>query len=331
MKILFITSRWFCGDRVGTPCHTKNIVNSLEATFSNDPNVEYEVKYISPSEIWSREELCKVMLETECDLILLSPIKHVFVDMPTAEKLGKKLNIIVWDTHSLHTKLRYVNFRCFLKRKNDIGVMNYDIPLWDLSQHCNIVCIDTGYGEMFPNIYSTFEPMDTNVLYPIPEEEKIYDVSFIGSTEDYERQFYKYNLDKLGLKINWLGGRGPNDKRLSHEEWAEAHRKSKIELNFNGNAFIGNRKSRVWEIAACGNMMIATLPDVYKFHTGEWFKDGEHFASINENNFAYVIQYYLDHNEKRIEMAKKMHELFMEKYTPRIWWENLMRYSNLKD
>lgn len=327
MKILLITARWIAGDQIGKPCHTQNIVKSLDSVFKDDPNVEYEVKYLSPTEIWSREELCKVMLETECDMILLSPIKHVFVDLKTAKMLGKKLNIIVWDTHCLQTKLRYVNLRCFLKSKADIGVMNYEVPLWDLSKFCNIICIDNGYGEMFPNIYCTFEPMDTQVLYPIKEEEKIYDISFIGSTNEYERQLYRNKLDKLNVKINWIGGRGPDDKQLSHEDWAKAHRKSKIELNFNGNAFLGNRKSRVWEIAACGNMMIATIPDVYKFHTGEWFKDGEHFASIDTSNFSKVIKYYLENSDERIQMAKKMHELYIEKYTPQIWWNNLINNS----
>lgn len=327
MKILFITTRWFATTNVGIPCHTSNYVKSLESVFKDNPDVTYEVQYLSPTDIWTRKELKELLLTTDSDVILLSPTLHLFVDIETAKELGKKLNIIVWDTHNLHTKIRYINFRCFLKRKNDIGVVNYDIPLWDLSQYCNIICIDTGYGEMFPNIYCTFEPMDTNLLHPIPEEEKIYDISFIGSTDLHERHFYRHHLEKLNINVNWIGGRGSGDKTLSFEQWAEAHRKSKIELNFNGNAFLGNRKSRAWDIAACGNMMIATLPDVYKFHTGKWFTDGEHFASINENNFAYVIKHYLENPEKRIEMARKMHELYLEKYTPQIWWNNLIENS----
>ena len=231
MKILIVTTKWYGGIHVGTPCHTKNLINSMISVYK-DTDVTYEVRYIVEDDIWSPEQLKKVLLETEFDIALVSPFKNMVIDMETAEKLGKKLFVIVWDTHSISTKIRYINMRIFLKAKADLGVVKYDPPLYDLSKYCNILVVDTGYGEMLPNIYCIFEPMDDSVLYPIPEEEKIYDISFIGSTDIAERKWYREQFKRHNLPITYLGGRGDGDQKLTFEQWAECHRKSKIELNF---------------------------------------------------------------------------------------------------
>jgi len=325
-KILIITTKWVAGKQIGTPCHTKNLISSVASVYK-DTDVNYEVRYICKEDIWSPEQLKKVLLETEFDIALVSPIKNIVIDIETAQKLGKKLFIIVWDTHSLSTKIRYINMRIFLKAKADLGIVKYDPSLYDLSKFCNILVVDTGYGEMLPNIYCIFEPMDDSVLYPIPEEEKVYDISFIGSTDIAERMWYLEQFKKHNLPVTFLGGRGDKDQKLSFEEWAECHRKSKIELNFNGNAFMGNRKSRVYEIAACGNMMIATLPDVYKFKNLCWFEEGVHYDSMDEHNCVDKVRYYLANPEKRIQMANAMNEHFLNNYTPLHWWQDIFKWS----
>jgi hypothetical protein len=327
MKILFITPRWLNGDIIGRPCHTENLVSSLAYYASTNPDITFDVEYISVNDIWSREQLDKVILESDADVILLSAVKHVTPSLEAVSVVKKRLSMLVWDTPSAVTKLRYLNLRLFLKNQQDFGVMKWDIPLIEYSKYSNILVIDNGYGEMFPNIYCIFEPVDYNLLYPIEEEEKIYDISFIGSTDIPERRWYKDQLDRSDIKVSWLGGRSDKDKFSTQAEWAEMHRKSKIELNFNGNVWLGNRKSRVWDIASCKNMMIATIPDVYTFHTGKWFIEGEHFAAINHKNFIDVIKFYLENDDVRKQIAANMHNFYMENYSTKKWWDNLISYT----
>jgi len=327
MKILFIVPRWLNGDFIGKPDHTENLVASLRYYASINTDITYEVEYISIHDIWSKEQLEKVLLSSDADVILLSTIRDITPTMKAVKILKKRLSMLIWDTPNCVTKIRYLNLRLFLKYKQDYGVMKWEIPLMEYSKYCNILVIDTGYGEMFPNVYCIFEPVDYNLLYPIPEEEKIYDVSFIGSTDIPERRWFKEQLDNSDIKVSWLGGRSDNDKFSTQAEWAEMHRKSKIELNFNGNVWLGNRKSRVWDIAACKNMMIATIPDVYTYHTGKWFIDGEHFASMNTKNFVKVIKFYLENDDLRKQIASNMHNFYMENYNTKKWWDNIISYT----
>ena len=109
-KILIITPKWFGGVHIGIPCNTKNLINSMISVYQNT-DVTYEVRHICEEDIWSPEKLKKVLLETEFDIALVSPLKNMVVDIETAQKLGKKLFVMVWDTHCISTKIRYINMR----------------------------------------------------------------------------------------------------------------------------------------------------------------------------------------------------------------------------
>lgn len=330
MKVLLIGLKWFA-TKVGRPDAIQRYINSFHNTYKDQKDYVLETRFICEEDIWSQEKFNQVLLESDYDIAIVNGWKSINVTLETAKKIGKKLFIIIWDTHNLHTMDRQMNLRMFLKSPViDTGVIRFENSLYEYSQHCNILVIDNGYGKVMPNVYCVFEPMDRSVLYPMPEEEKKHELAFVGSMYEQERQFYLQKFNQSNIKFTQLGGKEDGEEPLSYEDWARIHRESKIEFCFNGNAFLGARKGRVWEIASCGNFMLCTVPNVYKYHRGSWFVEGTHFVSFNEQNYKDVINYYLNNPLKRMEIANNMHQLYLEKYTEDIWWSNLFKYAKDK-
>jgi hypothetical protein len=329
MKILIVTTKWAAGDSNNHPDATyAHLIKPALNVFKDKPETEIIVDFIEEDNIWSVEALNQRLLLDDFDICIFSPFKNIVPDLSVAKKLGKKLFICAWDSHNASTKNRLVNLRIFLKNIYDNGVVQFNHSLFEYSQYCNILVFDNCYGQIFPNVYSTFVPMNVEELYPIDENEKKYDLAFIGSQYERERFWYISNLQKSDLPFNHFGGKGENEQKLSYEDWAKINREAKISLNFNGNSFFGARKCRAWEIAACKNFMITTLPEVYNSSSGKLFVDGEHFVSINESNYLSVIKYYLDNDQERIAIANNMHEYWKKNYTAQIWWDNIIRWSN---
>jgi len=329
MKILIVTTKWAAGDSNNHPDATyAHLIKPALNVFKDKPETEIIVDFIEEDNIWSVEALNDRLLVNDFDICIFSPFKNIVPDLSVAKKLGKKLFICAWDSHNASTKNRLVNLRIFLKNIYDNGVVKFNHSLFEYSQYCNILVFDNCYGQIFPNVYSTFVPMNVEELYPIDENEKKYDLAFIGSQYERERFWYISNLQKSDLPFNHFGGKGENEQKLSYEDWAKINREAKISLNFNGNSFFGARKCRAWEIAACKNFMITTLPEVYNSSSGKLFVDGEHFVSINESNYLSVIKYYLDNDQERIAIANNMHEHWKKNYTAEIWWDNIIKWSN---
>lgn len=328
MKILIITTKWAAGTIENVHCSThRAFVRPAQLLFENNPDIQLEIDYIEKNNIWSEKALDERLLRDDFDICLVTPHKSIVPKLSTAKKLGKKLFICVLDSLNNSTSNRAVNLRIFLKNLYDNGVVKFENSMLDFSEFCNVLIFDNGFDEVFPNIYGVFEPIDTSVLYPIPENEKEIELGFIGSMYEAERKWYVESLLRNKFPLTLLGGKGENEQKLSYEDWAEANRHIKISLNFNGNYFLGARKGRVWEIASCNNLMIATLPEVYKYSKGTWFKDGEHFISIDQNNYLEKINFYLNNPAERIAIAKNMHDFWKKNYTSEIWWNNIFRWS----
>jgi hypothetical protein len=330
MKILIITVRWAGADHNNHPDATyAHLIKPALNVFKNKPDTEIIVEYIDENNIWSVEALNNRLLVNDFDICIFSPFKNIVPDISVVKKLGKKFFICAWDSHNASTTNRLVNLRMFIKNIYDNGVVRFSHSLYEYSQYCNILVFDNCYGQIFPNVYSTFVPMNVEELYPIDENEKKYDLAFIGSQYERERLWYISNLQKSDLPFNHFGGKGENEQKLSYEDWAKINRETKISLNFNSNSFFGARKCRAWEIAACKNFMLSTLPEVYNSSAGKLFVDGEHFISINESNYLSVIKYYLENDEERIAIANNMHEYWKKNYTAKIWWDNIIKWSKL--
>jgi hypothetical protein len=325
MKVLIVYEKYLNNTlALGAPHY--NLVNTFESAFGNDPNYELITRDISKDDIWSASKLSEVLLETEYDIAVISPAHHVHVEIETAKKVGKKLFICVWDTHCVATNNPYINFRIFLKATPDMGVYKYEYSCMEYSEYCNILALDYGIGEMFPNIYCVATPQDSRILYPVSDSEKEYEIVFNGSMYIPERDFFVSELKKRDYPIHHFGDRS----KISLEQWAETHRKSKISLCFNASLFGTQRKGRIYEIASCGNFALVTHPEVYSCHKGKWFVEGEHFVKIDKDNYLDVIDYYMNNPEARIKIANQLHSFYMENYSEKKWWEDVIRFSTDK-
>jgi hypothetical protein len=328
MKILIVTTKWAAGTLENVYCAThRSLVKPAQELFKNDPDIELSIEYIEKSEIWSAKQLNERLLRNDFDICIYSPFKDIVPTLEVAKKLGKKLFICVWDQLNGATKSRTVNLRLFLKNPYDNGVVKFDHSMCAYADYCNVLVGGNGFGQIFPNINAIFEPMDTSVLYPVAEEEKTYDLAFIGSLYEYERQWYVKKLLDKKYPVHLLGGKGDNEQKLSYEDWAKVNRETRISLNFNGNFALGGLKGRTWEVAACNNLMIATLPEVYKYPNGSWFTEDVHYVSINQGNYLDKIKYYMQNSKERIAIANAMHEHWKNNYTAEIWWNNIFKWS----
>jgi len=328
MKILIITTKWAAGTMKNVYCAThRSLVRPAQELFKNNPDVDLAIEYIEVNEIWSAKQLNERLLRNDFDICVFSPFESIVPSLDTTKKLGKKLFICVWDQLNGATNNRAVNMRLFLKNPYNNGVVNFEHSMCAYSQYCNILVGGNLYGQKFPNIYAVYEPMDTTVLYPVPEEEKSHELAFIGSLYEFERQWFVNKLLEKKFPLHVLGGKGESEQKLSYNDWAKVNRETKISLNFNGNFCMGCLKGRVWEIAACNNLMIATIPDVYKFPNGSWFTEDVHYVSIDKVNYLDKIRYYLNNPQKRIAIANAMHEHWKNNYTAEIWWNNIFNWS----
>jgi hypothetical protein len=304
-----------------------NLVRTFQGVFENNDDYELLVKHISPEEIWSAQELSKVLLETDFDIAVVSPLWHVHVQLHVAKKLGKKLFIHHWDSHSpIHTSCRYVNLKIFLNSIIECG-HTFVHTCREYAQYCNILLGDYGDGEFEPNIYCVPTPVDPRKFYPIPENEKEHELLFFGQLSTDERKFFLPAIKDAKLPITIKGV----DSHPDWPEFAETNRKSKMNLVLNEKPpGGGQRKGKIYEAASCGNLALVTHPDVYYDRGKHFLKENIHYVSINKENYVEVINYYLEHPEERFKIGKQLHDHYIENFSAKAYWYNIFKYSKDK-
>ena len=334
MKVLFIFEKYqIVEEKVLSHFH-HTMIDTYDCAFENDPNYTYE--FISTSKpgsnhegIQTTEQLVDVLENTEFDICLFTPRYDIHVPIDLAKKLGKKLFIVFWDTPCGVVDNLDENFKIFMQSEVELSFVKFFHSPMEYAKYCNILVLDYGVGEEFPNIYGVSTPVDDRIFKP-SDDEKIYDVSFLGSTVLFERMFYKDLLKKSDLKVHFFGGSEDKDRRLTIADYAKRIQQSKISLNFNSNNITAHRKGRAYEIAACGGFMLATFPEIYQTKNGYHFIEGEHFKSINPNDAIDKIKYYLKYEHLAKRYARKMHQHYLENFTAKIWWENIFKMVNDK-
>lgn len=303
------------------------LVRSFEGAFIGNNEYELLVRHIAPNEIWSAEALSKVLLETDFDIAVVSPLWHVHVQLHVAKKLGKKLFIQYWDTHSpIHTSSRLTNFKIFLKSITECG-HTFVHTCKEYSQYCNVLIADYGDGEFETNIYCVPTPIDPRKFYPVPEDEKQYDLLFFGQLSTNERKFFLPGIKKANLPITIKGV----DSQPDWDEFAEINRKAKISLVLNAKASgEGQRKGKIYEAAACKNLAIVTHPEAYYDRGKHIFKENVHYVSIDKQNYRDKIKYYLDNPEERLKISQQLYDYYIENYSAKAFWYNIFKYSKDK-
>lgn len=333
-KALLVYSRWQYGGPPTLSNFCSNLTGSFEYFSEDKPDYEVENVYIGPQsgEINSTAELSNVLLTKEYDIALVSEINDCVMDIEVAKKVGKKLFLLNWDCNVNISSHLETNFRIFLKRPINLSFLRTKHSLWEMSQYCNVINIDFGYGEMFPNIYCLSNPQDERIFKKSDESEKVNDVLFCGSLHLEERTSILRKLldNKINLRI--AGGRWPAENTFENfEDYANEFRKTKISLNFAASPYCRyQRKGRIAESMACGALCITTYADVLKNRTGTWFEVGKHLVEFNLDNCVDVVNYYLKNDAERIKIADAGYKHWKETCSADIFWPKLFDIAGVK-
>lgn len=337
MKVLMIYNLYYENDK-NSISHQDKIRSSFETAFGDDENYTYETIHFGtgPGFVKDAKEMNEALLSKDFDIALVSEELDFIVYLDTAKKLGKKLFLFHWDTFVAQSSDLYINFRICMKKPRIWGEFKQPVSVQEFAQYCNVLIADYGYGEVFPNMYCVNTPIDTRYYNTDGVIERDIDVGHNGMFYIPERNRYAEIFQKANLPVVYTGS---SNKRiypaqvLPLNDFAEIYKRSKISLCFTESVFgplNRQRKGRIYEVAACGSFLLLTHPEVLKSNKGAWFKEGEHFDSINEANCVDKIRYYLNNPEKRIAMAQAMHEEFLKTCSPRVWWENIFHWSKDK-
>jgi hypothetical protein len=102
-------------------------------------------------------------------------------------------------------------------------------------------------------------------------------------------------------------------KRYSKRETAEVYRQSKIVVNVSREDFPPDANMRCYEAMAGGALLITGKPS----ELAEWgFQEGEHFIGwSSEEEIPDLVDYYLRHDQERIEIARAGQELTLKDFT----------------
>jgi hypothetical protein len=337
MKVLFVYKPYYEND-LNAPNHPEKVRGAFHSAFGED-NPDYSIDVIhfghSPNLVQTAKEMNQEILKKDFDICIVSEELDFAVDIDVIKKLGKKLFLCCWDNFIATSTDMYVNFRTMMKKPRIWGEHNWPIPIIEAAQYCNVLCMDFGKGEIFPNIYGVESTIDTRVfnIENALEEDRNIDIGFNGMFYIPERFKFFEIFQKANIPVAYTGSCNKNlypAQVLSYENYVEIFKKTKISLAYTESVFGPNnrqRKARPFEIAACGSFMLSTHPEAYAFRNRFWFKEGVHYDSMNESNCVDKVRYYLANSEKRIEMAKAMHQHFLNNYTPLHWWQNIFMWA----
>ena len=202
---------------------------------------------------------------------------------------------------------------------------NYDRYL-ALYSHVSAVT-DTGNYNRYREygIEACYMPWACNpdAFYPLDEEEKLYDVSFIGAAYG-ERVDYVRFLLSMGVKVR-VFGQGWNrfwrmrkhwGGYLTHAQMLRVISQSKINLNFLWTSARPERsviKGRLMELAACRGFQL-TSPAIDLEENG--FRDGHNIAVFHDKqNLLDQIRYYLGHEKERVRIASRAYNHVLQQHT----------------
>jgi hypothetical protein len=309
---------------------------SFEAAFENSTEHSYEVLHFGfePGLIVDNDELNSEILKKDFDVCMVAEELHFHIKLDTAKKLGKKLFLNVWDTWISVALLPSVNFSLAYKSPRIWGEHYQPHSMKELSEYCNILVTDYGYGEIYPNVYGVFNSVDTRFFNNKNVSEKLIDVGHNGTLYIQERLKYAEMFQRNNINVNYNGNEIVNGRiqsgYTSDQEYANIFRNTKISLCFTDSIFgikWKQRKGRVSEIASCGSFMLATNPEVFTFKGKKWFDIGVHYDSINEQDCVDKVRFYLNNPDKREAMSKAFHEKWMETTGPVAYWNQIFEWS----
>lgn len=143
------------------------------------------------------------------------------------------------------------------------------------------------------------------------------DVSFIGNISGQKRYIVD-NLDlSRGLNFHFYGTLDARHKwnkyycgSIAHDKIKDIYLKSKIVIEDIAPLNKGTVNLRIFEAAACGSLVIVNKDEALF----ELFNEEDIVIYNDKKELNDRIAYYLKHVDERIEKAKRLHKLVVDKY-----------------
>jgi len=164
-------------------------------------------------------------------------------------------------------------------------------------------------------IYHIIDGADRRLYYPVYNKPKKYDITFIGA-QDIERSIIRDFLKKNDFNVNFFGP-GYNNY-IKPPEFRNICTESKLVLNISRGNYAGYSSLRLWNLLSCGSMVITKkIPSMESLMN---LKECKHIVSFsNLIELKRVVDYYINHEEKRELIAKNGLEFVIENRT----WTNV--------
>jgi hypothetical protein len=218
-----------------------------------------------------------------------------------------------------------------------IGFIWYDAAVYphlvnEMSQYAYNIILDNMFftGDMPEKNLCIWTPFD--IQTKSPEYARDIDVCFLGSVDCQQREEALRFLYSKNIPVFHVGSTPWN--KVHYDNWCYFMRRAKISLNFSHTRFFkdssSQMKGRIFESMLCGAMVIENTNE----QTPVFFEpDQDMVFYTTHEDLLKKIEYYLENEDERLNIAKNGYTKCIEKYTLSQWWKivlNKLIFKNRK-
>jgi len=313
--ILFLTEKWCDGDPSGGSTNSQhNLFGSLEASGLASFECIHFDEFFRSHGVRADEAILTRLRNGRLrpDLVIATPLwgsdmTPAFDTYARIFGMGIPLVFIIFDASDDATRAAI----------QDLSRLSVATVVFDLTTH-----------ELFrnPRFVPLWTPQDPRIFHDANQKRTI-DVSFAGSVGNYpDRQYALERIRKAGIDVLQSGGQ--REQKLSIEDYASIHQKSRIALNF--SKAVSQRgyqaKGRVFEVTLAG----ALLLEEDNVHIKRWFEPGEDYVPfLGEDDLIDKIKYYLHHEDEREGIARNGRNKALRFYNERRFWGRVLELAGV--
>ena len=257
--------------------------------------------------------------EKRFDAIVLSSwnLKHLNHPSLSALKFVRnKLQIpivsIWWDTCSKE-------FGCFLNKV----FKEFDVHVIIDNPSLHFIDRKNKYADRLLNLWP---PEDENLYHPPLNGVRDIRTSFLGQVSSY-RSYRSEVLEHLKEKgVPGYFRTSGRDSQVSHSEYADIMRRSKISINFSKSVHSHQLKSRVMEILFSGTLLMESDNE----QTSKLFTPMEDYVPFfSKEDLLEKLDFYSRNDEFRKKISESGHAKAIKNYSSKIFWEKILERLNL--
>ena len=305
MNALFVTEKWFGGTpRLSFTNNFHNLFNTFSSALGMD--FTWDTIHIDESHSTYKKHVDDIVPEY-CQK---NNIKIVFYCLLGSDPRNPSL--------STYQAIKNLNIlQCFMWPDTApwaISKINELKDLADLHVSWDNTSIPIEYSDKHLCLWV---PQDQFLFYP---DEQSIDISFVGSKHHRDRREYLSFLAENFSNISIRGGQ--NEERLSPQVYAALIRKSKINLNFPLHPFgFDQVKGRVFEVLSSKSLLFERANEITK----KLLAPGVDYVEFDGlDDVSDKLKYFLNNEEKRIEIAENGYKKYREVYSSDVFWKTIL-------